>query len=389
MRERRVGVRTLELDQRPDPEEPGTRFFRFVLNGVGIFARGANWIPADSFVGAVAADRYERLIEDARDAHMNMLRVWGGGIYEHDVFYDLCDRLGVLVWQDFMFSCATYPEAPLAAEVELEARAQVARLGGHPSLALWCGNNENQWIHDMQFPERGGERVPGALFYDEILPRVGRGARPAHALLARARRSAATTTTRAQEGDAHNWEVWHGQSRRRFGEPRARRPDAGAGRVHPLRGGRGALHLGVRRARRARPRDAAALDPRRPALPPQPGDGPPHQGHAEEQDRHAARVGHGRRRRPRRVRRLLDDRPGRGAEVRHRALPPPRTALLGRARLAAQRLLAGAELGAARLPRLRQGGLLRRAARVRAGARARSSSATQSSCGSRTTPARR
>jgi beta-mannosidase len=218
VRERQVGVRTLELDQRPDPEEPGTRFFRFVLNGVGIFARGANWIPADSFVGAVGADRYERLIGDARDAHMNMLRVWGGGIYEHDLFYDLCDRVGLLVWQDFMFSCATYPEAPLALEVELEARAQVTRLAGHPSLALWCGNNENQWIHDMKFPDRGGERVPGSLFYDDILPRAVEALDP-HTPYWPGSPFGGDDHNSRQEGDAHNWEVWHGQSRRRFGDP--------------------------------------------------------------------------------------------------------------------------------------------------------------------------
>ena len=205
----------------------------------------------------------------------------------------------------------------------------------------------------------------------------------------RARRSAATTTTRARRATCTTGRSGTASRAGASATPAVRRADAGAGRVHPLRRGRGALHLGVRHARRARPRDAAALDPRRPALPPQPGDGPPHQGQAEEQDRHAARVGDGRRRGPRRVRRLLDDRPGRGAEVRHRALPPPRTALLGRARLAAQRLLAGAELGAARLPRLRQGGLLRRAARVRAGARVVQARDGTSSCGSPTTPARR
>jgi beta-mannosidase len=81
--ESKVGIRTLELDQSPDPDEPGTRFFRFVLNGVPIFARGADWIPADSFVGAIEDERYKTLISSARDANMNMLRVWGGGIYEH------------------------------------------------------------------------------------------------------------------------------------------------------------------------------------------------------------------------------------------------------------------------------------------------------------------
>ena len=108
--EQRVGIRTLTLDQSPDPDEPGTRFFRFVVNGVPIFARGANWIPASSFVGALTSDRYEQPLRAALDANMNMLRVWGGGIYEHDAFYDLCDRLGMLIWQDFMFACAPYPE---------------------------------------------------------------------------------------------------------------------------------------------------------------------------------------------------------------------------------------------------------------------------------------
>ena len=197
VRERRVGVRTLELDQRPDPDEPGTRFFRFVLNGVGIFARGANWIPADSFVGALESARYERLIEDAVDANMNMLRVWGGGIYEHDVFYDECDRRGLLVWQDFMFSCATYPRRR-SPRRSTSRRARRSRgCAGHPCLALWCGNNENQWIHDMQFPDRGGARVPGALFYDEILPRACASSTRARRT-GRARRSAATTTTRAR-----------------------------------------------------------------------------------------------------------------------------------------------------------------------------------------------
>jgi beta-mannosidase len=107
-----VGNRTLELDQSPDPAERGTRFFRFVLNSAPIFARGANWVLADSSVGAIEKGRYEKLLGAAREANINMVRVWGG-IYEHDAFYDLCDRLGLLVWQDFMFACATYPEEPL------------------------------------------------------------------------------------------------------------------------------------------------------------------------------------------------------------------------------------------------------------------------------------
>ena len=222
-RELRVGIRTIELDQRPDPDEPGTRFFRFRLNGVGLFARGANWIPADSFVGGLEDERYTRLLGAARDAHMNMIRVWGGGIYEHDRFYDECDALGLLVWQDFMFACAIYPEHELAAEVELEARYQVARLRHHPSLALWCGNNENQWIHDRENPLNGVNRVPGALFYDDVLPRAVAELDPTTPYWPGSPYGGDDHNGRT-DGDVHNWEVWHGNFPRRFGEDSRREP---------------------------------------------------------------------------------------------------------------------------------------------------------------------
>jgi beta-mannosidase len=222
-REQDVGVRTIELDQRPDPEEPGTRFFRFRLNGQGLFARGANWIPADSFVGGLGAEPYEQRLGDAVEANMNMIRVWGGGLYEHDVFYALCDRLGLLVWQDFMFACGMYPERELAAEVEQEARHQVGRLRSHPSLALWCGNNENQWIHDVSFPQQRHNRVPGALFYDEILPRVVAELDPATPYWPGSPFGGDDHNGRT-DGDVHNWEVWHGNHPRRFGEVSTRAP---------------------------------------------------------------------------------------------------------------------------------------------------------------------
>ena len=218
-----VGVRTIELDQRPDMEEPGTRFFRFVLNGVGLFTRGANWIPADSFVGAIPVERYERLIADARDANMNMLRVWGGGVYEHDLFYDLCDRAGILVWQDFMFACAAYPETEIAGEVELEARYQVGRLRTHPSIALWCGNNENQWIHDLSFPTNRFNPVPGATFYHDVLPRVVAEVDPSTPYWPGSPYGGNDHNGR-EDGDVHNWEVWHGNHPRRFGEDSRREP---------------------------------------------------------------------------------------------------------------------------------------------------------------------
>ena len=221
--ETRTGIRTIALDQSPDTDEPGTRFFRFVLNGVPIFARGANWIPAHSFVGAVDAARYGLMLERARDANMNMLRVWGGGLYEKPDFYRLCDQLGILVWQDFMFSCAPYPEEDaFAAEVEAEARAVVRRLRNHPCIALWCGNNENQWIDDMifwaQYPERV---VPGALYYHKVLPRVVGEMDPARPYWPGSPYGGNDFNS-MDDGDRHNWCVWHGHGdRRRFGEPQA------------------------------------------------------------------------------------------------------------------------------------------------------------------------
>jgi beta-mannosidase len=223
--ESRVGIRTLELDQSPDPGEPGTRFFRFVLNGAPIFARGADWIPADSFVGAIPPARYETLLSAARDANMNMLRVWGGGIYEHDAFYDLCDSLGLLVWQDFMFACAVYPEGPseFVAEVEAEARYQVGRLRSRPCLALWCGNNENQWIHDRTFWYREDTTVPGALYYHEILPRVVAELDGRTPYWPGSPYGGDDHNDRRQ-GNVHNWEVWHGNFPRRFGEESRQEP---------------------------------------------------------------------------------------------------------------------------------------------------------------------
>jgi beta-mannosidase len=232
--QREVGIRTLELDQSPDTEEAGTRFFRFVLNGMPIFARGADWIPAHSFVGALKGERYNVLLRAARAAHMNMLRVWGGGIYEHDVFYELCNRLGILVWQDFMFACAMYPEhnPSFVAEVEAEARYQVRRLRTHPCLALWCGNNENQWIHDRTYWDGAENPVPGSLYYNRLLPQVVKeldGKTPYWP----GSPYGGSDYNGSEDGDVHNWQVWHGNLPRRFGEkPRVDQSPEGVSYLH-------------------------------------------------------------------------------------------------------------------------------------------------------------
>jgi len=138
--DKRIGVRTLELVRQKDTI--GESFF-FKLNGQPVFMKGANYIPQDVFLPRVSRDQYRHLIESAAECNMNMIRVWGGGIYERDMFYDLCDEYGILVWQDFMFACSMYPgDADFLSSVEKEVSQQVKRLRNHPSLALWCGNNE-------------------------------------------------------------------------------------------------------------------------------------------------------------------------------------------------------------------------------------------------------
>ncbi|MGH0052303.1 MAG: glycoside hydrolase family 2 protein, partial [Sphaerochaetaceae bacterium] len=140
--EKRIGFRTLHI--RTEEEADGGKPMVFNVNGKDIFAKGANWIPLDALPSRLTHDRYEYLLQSCADANMNMIRVWGGGLYEKDSFYDLCDEKGILVWQDCMFSCSMYPSDPaFLASVEAELRYQVPRLKGHPSLALWCGNNED------------------------------------------------------------------------------------------------------------------------------------------------------------------------------------------------------------------------------------------------------
>jgi beta-mannosidase len=139
-REVKRGLRTIELVN--DNNEKGKSFY-FKVNGKPVFMKGANYIPQDNFLPRVTRERYEHVINTAVSSHMNMLRVWGGGIYENDLFYDLCDEKGILVWQDFMFACALFPPfEDLRKNIAAEAAYNVKRLRNHPSIALWCGNNE-------------------------------------------------------------------------------------------------------------------------------------------------------------------------------------------------------------------------------------------------------
>ncbi|CAN5297897.1 glycoside hydrolase family 2 protein [soil metagenome] len=210
-RRQTVGLRTIALDTSPDPDAPGDSLFRFVLNGVPIFAKGACWVPTTSFVADVDEARYRRLIEQAARANMNMIRVWGGGIYEPDLFHDLCDELGLLVWQDFMFACAHYPEDCATFEnVRGEVADQVRRLRNHPSLALWCGNNESQAMHAINAALSGDTAaLSGAVYYDDLIPGLLADRDPTTPYWPGSP-SGGPNPNSMRAGDVHDWTVWHG-----------------------------------------------------------------------------------------------------------------------------------------------------------------------------------
>lgn len=207
------GIRTIKLVAQKD--SIGQSFY-FELNGKPVYAKGSNLIPMHSFQNKVTNQHYEKLLSDVVTSNMNMLRVWGGGIYENDVFYDLCDEKGILVWQDFMFACAMYPgDKVFLKNVSEEAEYQVKRLRNHTSIALWCGNNENSeawkrwgWQNNREKKEKNEiwgnyltlfENILPSIvakhshtYYWETSPKYGRG-NPKYLL----------------EGDAHDWWIWH------------------------------------------------------------------------------------------------------------------------------------------------------------------------------------
>ena len=208
---KRTGLRSLELRQERDASG---KSFTFVINGVPVFAKGANWIPADSFPTRISKAKYRQLLESARDAHMNMLRVWGGGIYEPDDFYELCDELGILVWQDFMFACSLYPgDEPFLDNVRQEATDNVKRLRNHPSIVVWVGNNEIEsgWFHwgwKNQLPAKLWDDYL-RIFY-KLLPEVCSSLDPSRPYWPSSPSSNLEEDNESQKmGDSHYWQVWH------------------------------------------------------------------------------------------------------------------------------------------------------------------------------------
>jgi len=224
---RRIGLRTLGLRRRPDRWGES---FEFLANGVPFFAKGANWIPCDAFAARPTREDYARLLQSAADANMNMLRAWGGGFYENDEFYDLCDELGLCVWQDFIFACSTYPafDPAFLASVEAEAVDNVRRLRHHPCIALWCGNNE------LEQGLAGGKEWTGGhmswqdykKLFDRLLPAVvrkydhQRDYWPGSPHTPHGRREDFNNPTC---GDAHLWNVWFQRERFEWYEERFHR----------------------------------------------------------------------------------------------------------------------------------------------------------------------
>ena len=207
----RTGLRTLELRRKGD--RWGTSF-EFVVNGEPVFAKGANWIPADIFTTRVTEQRYRSLLGSMAAANMNMLRVWGGGIYENRHFYEICDELGLMVWQDFMFACSMYPgDEAFLENVRQEARYQVKRLRNHPCVVLWCGNNENEdawrnWAWKDSSPEYMWDDY--RKLFDGVLPEVCAELDPSRTYWPSSPHSENYENTSSQEtGDIHYWEVWH------------------------------------------------------------------------------------------------------------------------------------------------------------------------------------
>jgi beta-mannosidase len=218
-----IGLRKIELIQESDA---AGKSFYFKLNEVPIFAKGANYIPQDIFIPRVSDQQYQSLIQSAKLANMNMLRVWGGGFYEKDIFYELCDQEGILVWQDFMFACSMYPgNADFLDNVQKEAEEQVIRLRNHPSMALWCGNNEID-IAWAQYNPNGGwgwkqrynEQQKAEIWqaYDTIFHHILAAAVDKYAPQtdywpsspqAGPQQHAGNDTP---SGDIHYWGVWHG-----------------------------------------------------------------------------------------------------------------------------------------------------------------------------------
>lgn len=216
-----TGFTEVKLLQEPDQYGES---FEFELNGKKIWCRGANWIPDHSFPSTITRAQYRDRLTKAKEMNFNMLRIWGGGLYESDDFYELCDELGIMVWQDFPFACSYYPDTGEWQNVlRVEAEYNVKRLRNHPCLALWCGNNENEEMHYSKWgkAEQHPPRYYGENLYNDVLPDVVNrldsktpyirsspiGNAPVDDPVAAKQRG----PNSGGFGDQHCWDVWHGR----------------------------------------------------------------------------------------------------------------------------------------------------------------------------------
>lgn len=215
---KRIGLRSLRVINKPD--KYGESFY-IELNGIPVFMKGANYIPQDNFLPRVTIEQYRRTILDAVNVNMNMLRVWGGGIYEKDVFYQMCDEYGILVWQDFMFACSLYPVDDMMAEnIRQEAIDNLRRLRNHSCIALWCGNNEcNEAWYTWGWRDRYFKKteVGGKVWeqytrlYNKILPEVVSKFSPGTFYWPSSPFSRHGAPSKENIGDRHFWDVWGGE----------------------------------------------------------------------------------------------------------------------------------------------------------------------------------
>ncbi len=215
----KTGLRSIKVITEPDKD--GSPLY-FVLNGVPVFAKGANLVPGDNFLPRITREKYEKTVLDAVDANMNMLRVWGGGIYEDDSFYEFCDQYGILVWQDFMFACSFYPsEGKFLESIKFEAIDNIKRLRNHPSIAVWCGNNEAyyfwyNWNLKKNYADQNPEyaqiiwRQYTDLFH-KLLPDMVAEYAPEATYRYSSPYGYPGEADSPTHGDRHYWGVWHGK----------------------------------------------------------------------------------------------------------------------------------------------------------------------------------
>jgi beta-mannosidase len=201
---KKVGIRKVQLVT----SENDKSVFRFYINNKPVYIKGANWIPSDSFIPRITESKYQKLLIFSQKSNMNMLRVWGGGIYENDIFYQLCDELGLLVWQDFMFACSAYPELPeFFDNIREEVKENVKRIQHHPSVAIWCGNNENEWIW---YRENMGslDKMPGYKIYHQLIPEILKGLDPERPYWPTSPFGNSEDPNNSDSGNQHSWDIW-------------------------------------------------------------------------------------------------------------------------------------------------------------------------------------